>query len=532
MLTTTIAAGSAYLFSREIRPTYRADTTLLVGQSVEAANPNPYELYAAASNQPGYLAQAYALLAVQPRILEATAEGIQWNGSWQNLFYKISAKTVGTQMLQISVTDQDPAQAARIANELARQLILQGPIGSQQKQMEEQSAFVNSQLAELKLQTETAQKTLKNLTNQAALENDPAKLNELNARIAAQQAKISDWQKNYGTFSALLTTSAASLYVTVLAPAQESTVPISPNIPQNVLFAALAGLVLAGGAILLLEYLDDTIKDADDVQRVMGISTLGAIMRIANIRQPSDHLITFRHPRSPISEAYRVLRTNLRFSGIENPTGALVVTSAGPAEGKTTTAVNLAVAIAQGGRRVVLIDTDLRRPTIHKMFGLPNDVGLGSLFLRDRPTIASVMQSTAIESLRVITSGPLPPNPAEVLDSNLMQQILQELRAQSDMIILDSPPVLAVADASILGSHCSGVILVIDAGHARSEASRRALQTLKQTNTKVLGAVLNKLSTRRASGYSSYYYYSSKDKATPTAETPQGDRASPPASPE
>ena len=326
--------------------------------------------------------------------------------------------------------------------------------------------------------------------------------------MAAQQAKISDWQKNYSSLSALLSTNAANLYVIVLAPAQEPTVPISPNIPQNVLFAALAGLVLAGGTILLLEYLDDTMKNADDVQRVLKLSTLGAITRIASIHDPADQLITLKHPRSPIAEAYRSLRTNLRFSGIENPSGAIVITSAGPGEGKTTTAANLAVIIAQSGKRVILLDTDLRRPSIHKIFGFTNDVGLSSLFLGDATTLHMVMQPTSIDGLWVIPSGPLPPNPSEILDSKQMGEILAQLRGQSDMLILDSPPVLAVADASILGSRCSGAVMVIEAGRTRTGVARRALETLAQTNTKVLGVAFNKISQRQAAGYYYYYYYS------------------------
>ncbi len=501
-----LAAGSSYYYSLQIRPVYRAETTVLVGQN--QPNPNPYvDAVQSATN----FAAAYALLATQPAILQATADAIQWPQPWQNLYFKVTAKAAGSQLVQISVTDLDPAQAKTIADEVARQLILQGPISTQQRQSEEQRAFVTAQLAQIKIQLETAQKSLTTLTSQAAIENDPVKLNDLNGRAAVLQTKIADWQRNYASLSQLLLT-GSNLFVTVLAPAQEPKSPVSPNIPQNVMFAAIAGAVLAAGVAFLLEYLDDTIKDADDAQRVLGASTLGAISRIAGIRQAPDQLITFKHPRSPISEAYRVLRTNLRFSGIENPTGALVVTSAGPGEGKTTTAANLAVTMAQGGRRVVLVDTDLRRPMIHKLFGFANSAGLSSLFLDDAPPLDSILQPTGVPTLRVITSGPLPPNPAEMLDSPLMKKILQELRAQSDMVILDSPPVLAVADACILGARCSGAMLVVDAGRTRSDATKRALATLKQTNTKVFGIVLNKLSTRRASGYYHYYYYSSKDK--------------------
>lgn len=507
ILVGVISAVSSYFYSLTIPPTYRAETTMVVGKVVENTNSVyfPYEI-------PGSLAQAYGLLVGQPVILQATAEAIGQPEAWQNLFFKISAKSsTNSQLLQLSVVDGDPVFAARIANELAQQLILKGPISSQQKEAEEQRAFVSSQLGQLKLQIESSQKNLNSLSSQAALENDPKRLEDLNSRIASLQTKIAEWQKNYASLLAIQN-SGSNLFVTVLAPAQPPKTPISPNIPQNVLLAAVAGLALAIGVVFLLEYLDDTIKDADDVQRVLGVSSLGAIMRIASVREPGDQLITLRHPRSPIAEAYRVLRTNLRFSGIENPSGALLVTSAGPGEGKTTTAANLAITMAQAGRRVVLVDCDLRRPSLHKLFGLSNEEGLSSLFLDDAPSLENIMYSTKLESLKVIPSGPVPPNPAEMLDSNLMKRVFSDLRAQSDMLILDSPPTLAVADASILGARCSGAVLVVDAGRTRTDACRRAVDTLSNTGTKILGVVLNKISSRRASSYYYYYYYSSKEK--------------------
>jgi non-specific protein-tyrosine kinase len=507
ILVAVISAVSSYFYSLTIPPTYRAETTMVVGKVVENTNSVyfPYEI-------PGSLAQAYGLLVGQPGILQATAEAIGQPEAWQNLFFKISAKSsTNSQLLQLGVTDSDPVFAARIANELAQQLILKGPISSQQKEAEEQRAFVSSQLGQLKLQIESSQKNLNSLSSQAALENDPKRLEDLNSRIASLQSKIAEWQKNYASLLAIQN-SGSNLFVTVLAPAQPPKTPISPNVLQNVLLAAAAGLALAIGVVFLLEYLDDTIKDADDVQRVLGVSSLGAIMRIASVREPGDQLITLRHPRSPIAEAYRVLRTNLRFSGIENPSGALLVTSAGPGEGKTTTAANLAITMAQAGRRVVLVDCDLRRPSLHKLFGLSNEEGLSSLFLDSAPSLENIMYATRLESLKVIPSGPVPPNPAEMLDSNLMKRVFSDLRAQSDMLILDSPPTLAVADASILGARCSGAILVVDAGRTRTDACRRAVDTLGNTGTKILGVVLNKITSRRASSYYYYYYYSSKEK--------------------
>ncbi len=506
ILTTAIAAVSSYYYSSTMRPTYRAETTVMVGRILENPNPTAMDVYTTNN-----LAQTYALLVTQPPVLQGTAEALNWRESWQTLYFKISVTTAGNQLLRIAVTDHDPQTAKALADEVARQLIEHSPISSQQKQIEEQRAFVTAQLDQLRLQIETAQKTLTSLNNQAALENDPTRLNDLNNRISTLQGRIGDWQKNYASLSSLLST-GSNLFLTILATAQVPRTPISPNISQNVLFAALAGLVLGGAAVLLLEYLDDTIKGSDDVDRVLNLPTLGAITRIAGIRESSDHLITLKHPRSPISEAYRVLRTNLRFSGIENPAGTLLITSGGPGEGKTTTAANLAVIIAQSGRRVILVDTDLRRPNVHRFFGLPNSLGLSTLFLGDAP-ISSVLQPTSVEGLRVMTSGPLPPNPAEMLDSKQMADILTDLRGQADMVILDSPPALAVADASILGSRCSGTIIVIDSGRTRTDLSRRTLETLGRTGARVCGVVLNRLTARRGTGYYHYYYYySSQDK--------------------
>lgn len=272
----------------------------------------------------------------------------------------------------------------------------------------------------------------------------------------------------------------------------------------------MLGFLLSCMLIYTLEYVDDTIKDAEDSQRIIGKPTLGAIIRINGIRHPQDGLVTLKQPRSPISESYRVLRTNLRFSGIENPGGIMLVTSAGPGEGKSTTAANLAVSMAQAGKRIVLVDADLRRPSVHKVFELNNSRGLSDLFSADNVVVEDVMQNTPIPTLRVITSGPIPPNPAEMLDSRLMTQILATLRQNTDMVIIDSPPVLPVADASILGSRCSGAVLVVDSGKTRTEIAQRAVATLERANVKVAGVILNKMGSKQAAGYY-YYYYGQKN---------------------
>jgi non-specific protein-tyrosine kinase len=279
----------------------------------------------------------------------------------------------------------------------------------------------------------------------------------------------------------------------------------------NVMMAAALGLALALGAIFLLEYLDDTIKSGDDVQRALSLPTLGAISRMTDIVEPGDHLVTLNHPRSSVSEAYRVLRTNLQFSSLGNPAASLLITSASPAEGKTTTAANLAVAMAQAGKRVILVDTDLRRPALHKMFDVSIAPGLTNLLIDPELAPEDVMVHTSMDGLFLLPSGPIPPNPAELLASPQMVKLLEQLTAQADAVICDSPPLLAVADSSILAAEVGGTLLVINSGRTRTEYCRRAKETLEKVGAHVLGVALNKMSGKEGGGYYYYYYYARDD---------------------
>lgn len=508
LLITGLAAAGSYFYSQTLSPTYRSETVLLVGQEQQNTNPTYNDIYV--SNN---LAQAYSLLISQPSVLEAAAKEIKWEGPWQSLYFAVSATAPANgQTIRISGTASSPERAQAIANEVARQVILQSPISQQQLASDAQRNFITDQQAMLQSQIVTSQKLLANLNQQAALESDQLKLDDLNTRITALQTKIDNWQRTYLSMGTLLNT-ASGKYVTVISPAPLPSSPISPNIPQNVLLAAAAGLLLGLGAVLLLEYLDDTIKNSDDVQRILDLNTLGSIARISPVRHPEDALITLKHSRSPIAEDYRILRTNLRYAAIDNPGGALLVTSANPSEGKTTTAANLAIAMAQAGKRIVLVDADLRRPSVHRLFNLPGKRGLSDLFLEDAPLLEEALQATEVPGLSVLVAGEQPPNPAEMLESRRMTNLFNSLREMADIVVVDSPPLLAVADANILASRCSGAILVIDSGRTRTEAARRVVESLRHSQVKILGIVLNRMTSRRGGYYNSYYYSYSSPKA-------------------
>ena len=204
-----------------------------------------------------------------------------------------------------------------------------------------------------------------------------------------------------------------------------------------------------------------------------------------------DYLITVADSRSPVSEAYRTLRTNLDFSSLDKPIKTMLVTSAGPEEGKSTVLANLAVTTAQAGRKVILVDCDLRRPTLHSIFNLEKDVGLTTMVVDDAAMESPPLQDTAVEGLQIVSSGPLPPNPSELLGSRRMEEIIAALLERADVVFFDAPPVVAVTDAAVLATKVDGVLLVVNAGGTKRDYARAAKARLEKVNANLLGAVLN-----------------------------------------
>jgi capsular exopolysaccharide synthesis family protein len=226
-------------------------------------------------------------------------------------------------------------------------------------------------------------------------------------------------------------------------------------------------------------------------------------------RAPADHrasLVTERDPRSAASEAYRTLRTNIQFAGLDEPCRCVVVTSATAGEGKTTSVANFGVVSAQAGSRVCLVDSDLRRPTLHRIFGFDNTQGLTTALIEGQ-TLAAVARPTRVPNLSLVTSGPLPPNPAELAGSKRMHELLQGAAAAFDLVLCDSPPVIAVADGVALAAQCDGVILIVRAGAVSHEVIRRAADQIESVKGKILGVLLNDVNLNRHGYHYSYYRY-------------------------
>jgi len=297
--------------------------------------------------------------------------------------------------------------------------------------------------------------------------------------------------------------------------------PIRPKKELNVLLGAFFGLLLGGGLAFFLESLDTSLKSIEDIED-QGLSVLGYVPKIGRtkaakkppreqsqiqdkeVRKVASNLITHFAPKSPVSEAYRTFRTNIQFTNLDSPPQTILVTSPGPGEGKSTTVANLAITFAQMGTKTLLMDTDFRRPILHSIFGLEKEIGITN-YLVGRAPLEMAIKKTPIQNLDIITCGVIPPNPSELLASEKMKMFLEQLKTEYQMILFDSPPVIAVTDAAVLSLLLDGVVLVASARQTSQQALARAKTLLENVKAKMLGVVLNKVEAK--STYGSYYYY-------------------------
>jgi len=312
--------------------------------------------------------------------------------------------------------------------------------------------------------------------------------------------------------------------------------PIGPQRNRNIIVAFLVSLAAGIGLAFLLDYLDDSIRTSDDVGRHLGLPTLALIPhQVTNEKRkllpakngngaPGTALIALEDTRSAMAEAYRHLRTSLLFSSAGKPPQTILVTSSQPSEGKTTTAINTAITLAQSGAEVVIIDCDLRRPRLHNHFDLENTAGLTNYLSGEKNTDLLMKPCPGLPKLKIITSGPIPPNPAELLSSQEMKNLLQFLKGNFKHVIIDSPPAISFTDAAILSTLVDGVVLVAMAGKSSIHLMRRFKQRLANIGARIYGVVLNGIKSDSVEygyygyGYTYNYYNSPDDDSTPRME--------------
>ncbi|NOZ72486.1 MAG: polysaccharide biosynthesis tyrosine autokinase [Chloroflexi bacterium] len=500
LLASTLVAGvSSFIAVNQQPATYRTHTTLMVGSAITNPNPTGNDFWLTQQ-----LASSYADIAKREPVRTATmkALGLSWLPEY-------TVRVVpNTQLMEITVVDTDPQRAQIISDQLAQELIRQSPTGLRPEQQQRQ-AFIDRQLADLEASIDETKDGIDKKQEELASLFSARQIADTQTQIGGLQNKLSSLQSNY---AALLTNTekGAVNTITIIEPAALPTEPVGPNKPMTILLALAIGFLLAAGAAYLLEYLDDTLKNPDDVQKILGLTTLGAVPALGQ-KEMAQELITLVKGRAPATESYRILRTNLQFASVDRALNRLLITSPSPSEGKSLTVANLAVVMAQAGNSVIVVDTDLHRPRQHRLFKVPNSVGLTTALLSAHPEPDGLLQETPIPGLKLLTSGPLPPNPAELLGSQRMKELLDRLQALADVVILDSPPATMLADAAILSTQSDGVLLVLDSGSTRREIAHRALEGLRQVNAHLVGALLNRMPTRGSGYYYYYYYYYSKD---------------------
>jgi len=344
--------------------------------------------------------------------------------------------------------------------------------------------------------------------------------------IQAQAMKMQDTAVDYKTLERELTSSTEHYQmllarrkealssmqikaskVSVIDPAKAASSPHSPRPALNLMLALVLGTTLACATALLLEYTDNSVRTSEDVERDIGEALLGMVPEIEEddeIGSENRDLISHLDGHSTISEAYRTIRTSLAFSSRDGETKNIVVSSAVPGEGKTITAINIATVLGQVGERVLLIDADMRRPRLHRSLHLPNERGLSTVLV-GRCEMDDAVMPTCLPNVEIIVSGPTPPNPSELINSDRMTQLLQECRNRYDRVIIDTPPAMAVTDSRLTAAKADGLIHVIRAGKTEKRCVKMAKKYFDSSGTRVIGAVLNDVAPQ--SGDRDHYYY-------------------------
>ena len=511
-----MAAAAVHTYRKD--PVYQATTSILV--DFDALNQ---------SRRSSSVAEASRTLENEIELLLGEAIHAAANEAAGRNISVSAAASDDSDVIVLSASSGDPEEAAETVNTYAQVYIdarlqdVLGELESRQQEVDEQIEGIQTELDAFEVQ-------LAGLYEQrAGLVLNSPEYSRLSQEITAIESSRNtrsvarDSQRQQASDLALSIDEARNAGgLELLAEAQVPTSPSSPDHRKDLLVGLAAALVLAAAVAFVREQLDDSLRTKEELERQSGLPVLGIIPRVESWRDAEDsHLETRVHPRSAASEAYRTLLTSLDFLNIDRQVRVLQITSASPGEGKTTTAANLAVAFADAGRRTVIVCCDLRRPRIHRFFSAAADPGFTSVLLGSIDLEEATTPAPGTPGLDVLAAGPMPSNPAELLRGARAHDLVRRLRDEYDLVIIDSPPVLPVADALVLASEVDATLVVAGAHETTRRRLRRALEGLRQVDAPLVGTVLNGVFAADDYGYDVRYY--GYDDRTGESERPRSN---------
>ena len=485
IIVTLLTVGVMVFLSIRQTPLYESDAKVLVPPPAQAVNADGGIEFG--KSEP----EVEAEVATSEPVAEAVIAALGLDMTPQALLDRVQVVPLKntTSILIFNGRSQNPQQARSIAHEFALRYI--------QYRRDQYAAGFRTESTSINQQLQSVTQRLRN----ASPEERIGLLDQRSGLIARRDQLANAIAQTKATGGDILTDAAT--------PGE----PFQPNHVRNGLVGLIVGLLIGIGAALLKDYVDDHLRGAEDVERQVNAPVLAAIPRFGGTERrrkdrgaqagPSQLVVAGDPTRSAPVEAYRTLRTNLMFMAASGPLRRLLVTSPRQGEGKSTTAANLALVFAQAGHRVLLIDADLRRPSVHRMLGLPNETGLSSV-LSSQSSLEDAVQNPGVPGMRVVTSGPIPPNPVELLSSPSMRKLVDQVADVTDWLIMDAPPVLGLADASALSSMADGVLLVVSQDTSRRELAH-ARDQLSKVGVQLVGTVLNGFSGDVGSYYTRYY---------------------------
>ena len=486
VLGATIPVAVSYYFTSQQPDLYQAKAIIMVGSGLQNPDPDPYQL-----NLSRTLAAAYAELVRQGPIAEAVIERLGLNRTPGSLAAQIGTRIYsGAQLLEIQVTDTNPEAAALIANALADELIRRSPASGGNDP--EQQEFIRNQLEELQAKVGNVSDQIDELTASLAELTSAAEIQDAQDRIVALEEVKSTYQSTYADLSTSYSAESSNA-LSFFDPAVVPQWPMPSKTKLIVAVAGAAGIGLAVGAIFLMEFLDTSLRwEGDGVQSILELPVLGAIPQASR-----KDTLSSGDPLSPVAEGVRAMRASIFLMRPDHPFKTLLLTSPGASEGKSSILANLAVVLASAGNRVIVVDADMRRPSLHELFDQPNVTGLAEILnsrqVGDDNTLSAPLQETGFDNLYLLSAGRPPKDPGTLLTSPRFPALLEFLKDQGDVILVDSPPVLGPPDATVLATMVEGTILVASVGLTRRELIQQAKDRLyAQRGVNLLGITVNR----------------------------------------